>query len=154
MEALGGDQEEEETEGKDNVTKDRETDSGTVLSVRSNRDDVDSAYKLPETKSLWDTTTSEVQRQEEPPFSVEDKRIMVYICGGYKDTVAERSALMENVYPRLYLYCKQRGYDFRMTELSWGVEAPAAEHHDTVELHVENLKSCQETQGPNFIVRY
>uniref|UniRef100_A0A3B4Z8W2 DUF4062 domain-containing protein n=1 Tax=Stegastes partitus TaxID=144197 RepID=A0A3B4Z8W2_9TELE len=70
------------------------------------------------------------------------------------DTAVERNALMENVYPRLYLYCKQRGYDFRMVDLRWGVGNPAAEHHDTVKLHVENLQQCQETQGPNFIVRY
>ncbi|KAK1889616.1 NACHT and WD repeat domain containing protein 2 [Dissostichus eleginoides] len=65
---------------------------------------------------------------------------MVYICGGYEDTVAERSVLMENVYPRLYLYCKQRGYDFRMVDLRGGVCAPVAECHDTVELHVENIE--------------
>lgn len=70
------------------------------------------------------------------------------------DTVAERSALMENVYPRLYLYCKQRGYEFSMVDLRLGVGTPIAEHHDTVELHVENLQQCQKTQGPNLIVRY
>lgn len=61
---------------------------------------------------------------------------------------------MENVYPRLYLYCKQRGYDFRMVDLRRGVGNPIAEHHDTVQLHVENLQQCLEIQGPNFIVRY
>ncbi|XP_032355068.1 uncharacterized protein LOC116669372 isoform X2 [Etheostoma spectabile] len=141
----------EEREGKD---KDRETDSGTYLSVRSNKDDVDegSDYKLPVTNMLCDTTTSEVQRKEEPPFLVEEKRFMVYICGGYKDTVAERSALMENVYPRLYLYCKQRGYDFSMVDLRLGVGSPVAERHNTVELQVENLQRCQKTPGPNFIL--
>ncbi len=61
---------------------------------------------------------------------------------------------MENIYPRLYLYCKQRGYDFRMVDLRLGVGTPVAERHDTVELHMENLQRCQETLGPNFIVRY
>uniref|UniRef100_A0A3P8SRB6 DUF4062 domain-containing protein n=1 Tax=Amphiprion percula TaxID=161767 RepID=A0A3P8SRB6_AMPPE len=75
----------------------------------------------------------------------------MYVC--YSDTVVERSALMENVYPRLYLYCKQRGYDFRMVDLRWGVENPTAEQHDTIKLHVENLQQCQKTLGPNFIVR-
>lgn len=70
------------------------------------------------------------------------------------DTVAERSALMEKVYPRLYLYCKQRGYDFRMVDLRGGVGTPVAEQNDTVKLHVENLQRCQKTQGPNLIVRY
>ncbi|XP_028461906.1 uncharacterized protein LOC114573893 isoform X2 [Perca flavescens] len=145
------DEGEEEREG---THKDRETDSGTYLSVRSNKDDVDkgSDDKLPVTNTLCDTTTSEVQSKEEPPFLVEEKRFMVYICGGYKDTVAERSALMENVYPRLYLYCKQRGYDFSMVDLRLGVGSPVAERHNTVELHVENLQRCQETQGPNFIL--
>lgn len=72
------------------------------------------------------------------------------MCLCDSDTVAERSALMENIYPRLYLYCKERTYDFRMVDLHWGV----AERHDTVELHVENLQRCQETQGRNIVVGY
>lgn len=73
----------EEREGK---KKGRETDSGTYLSVGSNKDDVDNGSddKLPVTNLTCDTTTSEVQRKEEPPFLVEEKRFMVYICGGYK----------------------------------------------------------------------
>lgn len=78
--------------------------------------------------------------------------ICIYVFDS--DTVAERSALMENVYPRLYLYCKQRGYDFRMVDLRWGAGTPVAEQNDTVKLHVENLHQCQKTQGPNLIVRY
>ncbi|KAI9545772.1 hypothetical protein NQZ68_033904, partial [Dissostichus eleginoides] len=96
LKALGEDEEEEEIQGKDNGTKeDRDRDSGTFLSVRPNREEVDK-----------------------------------------QNTVAERSVLMENVYPRLYLYCKQRGYDFRMVDLRGGVCAPVAERHDTVELHL------------------
>ncbi|XP_074480037.1 uncharacterized protein LOC141760845 [Sebastes fasciatus] len=149
IEALVG-----EDEDEDGIKDDRETDSGTHLSVSSNKDDVDKrSDKLPVTNVLRCTTAKEVQRKkEDSPFDVEEKRFMVYICGGYKDTVAERSALMENVYPRLYLYCKQRGYDFRMIDLRWGVGTPVAERHDTVELHVENLQRCQETRGPNFIL--
>ncbi|XP_071334325.1 uncharacterized protein [Trachinotus anak] len=146
MEALrGGDEEEEQSkrEDKDCVKKDRETDSWTCLFPRLNKD-VDS--RLP-VKNL-SATTNETGRRKKP----EQKRFMVYICGGYKDTVAERHALMENIYPRLYLYCKQRGYDFRMIDLRWGVGNPVAERHDTVELHVENLQRCQETQGPNIIL--
>ncbi|KAK6323042.1 hypothetical protein J4Q44_G00053810 [Coregonus suidteri] len=80
------------------------------------------------------------------------RRFMVYICGGYKDTVAERSVLMESVFPRMYLYCKQRGYDFRMVDLRWGVGDPVSDRHDTAELHVEALTQCQKTLGPNFIL--
>ncbi|XP_051231416.1 uncharacterized protein LOC127349591 [Dicentrarchus labrax] len=155
MEALAGEEEDEEDregEDKDVIVDVRETDSGTHLSVSSNIDvDRESEHKLPGTDLLCCTASSEVQRTEESPL-VEERRFMVYICGGYKDTVAERSALMENVYPRLYLYCKQRGYDFSMVDLRWGIGTPFAERHDTVELHVENLQRCQTTKGPNLIV--
>ncbi|XP_058251141.1 NACHT domain- and WD repeat-containing protein 1 [Hemibagrus wyckioides] len=67
-------------------------------------------------------------------------------------TVAERTALMESVYPQLYLYCKQRGYDFRMIDLRRGVEDPVTDHHESVELHLEMLKRCQETEGPSFFL--
>lgn len=68
------------------------------------------------------------------------------------DTVAERTALMESAYPQLYLYCKQRGYDFKMIDLRRGVEDPLTDHHDSAELHLGTLKECQETEGPNFFV--
>uniref|UniRef100_A0A8C6TL99 Uncharacterized protein n=1 Tax=Neogobius melanostomus TaxID=47308 RepID=A0A8C6TL99_9GOBI len=68
-------------------------------------------------------------------------------------SVAERSALMEDVYPRLYLYCKQRGCDFRMIDLRSGVGNPISDHHDTVRLHLDTLKKCQETQSSGFYVR-
>ncbi|KAK9972217.1 hypothetical protein ABG768_025540 [Culter alburnus] len=80
------------------------------------------------------------------------RRFMIYLCGGYKDTVPERSALMESVYPRLYLHCKQRGYDFRMIDLRAGVGDPVSDHHDLAEMHMETLRHCQETEGPNFFV--
>ncbi|CAK6968650.1 RWD domain-containing protein 4 Protein FAM28A [Scomber scombrus] len=144
MEALvGEDEEEEECEGKnkDFIKEDRETDNGSI-----------NQFDQPSIKYLCSPMTNKLPRKEKPPFPVNEKRFMVYICGGYKDTVAERTALMENVYPRLYLYCKQRGYDFRMVDLRGGVGNPIAEHHDTVQLHVENLQQCQETKGPNFIL--
>ncbi|KAG7330095.1 hypothetical protein KOW79_006317 [Hemibagrus wyckioides] len=59
---------------------------------------------------------------------------------------------MESVYPQLYLYCKQRGYDFRMIDLRRGVEDPVTDHHESVELHLEMLKRCQETEGPSFFL--
>lgn len=84
MEALVGedeDEEEREEKNKHCIKEDRETDSGTCLSVRSNKHDVDkrSENKLPVTN-----LTSEVGRKEELPFLLEEKRFMVYICGGYK----------------------------------------------------------------------
>ncbi|XP_050970848.1 uncharacterized protein LOC127168239 isoform X2 [Labeo rohita] len=80
------------------------------------------------------------------------RRFLIYLCGGYKDTVPERSALMETVYPRLYLHCKQRGYDFRMIDLRSGVGDPVSDNHDLAEMHMETLRRCQETEGLTFFV--
>ncbi|XP_015201323.2 uncharacterized protein [Lepisosteus oculatus] len=86
------------------------------------------------------------------PYSAKKKRFMIYICGGYRDTVAEREALMASVYPQLYLYCKQRGYDFKMIDLRWGVEDAVSDSHNTVALHFEMLRQCQESEGPHFFL--
>ncbi|KAJ8416550.1 hypothetical protein AAFF_G00358380 [Aldrovandia affinis] len=86
------------------------------------------------------------------PCCARKKRFMIYICGGYKDTVAERTALMEEAYPQLYLFCKQRGHDLRMVDLRQGVEDPVTDRNEAVVLHVETLQECQETQGPNFFL--
>nr|XP_046237616.1 NACHT domain- and WD repeat-containing protein 1-like isoform X2 [Scatophagus argus] len=144
-EPAGEDEVKTERDGRNKccMKVDRETDSGSHL---SDGEDKGSDIKLPVTNFLCGTRTDEY------PSHDEEKRFMVYICGGYQDTVAERSVLMENVYPRVYLYCKQRGYDFQMVDLRLGVGSPVSEHHDTVELHVENLQRCQKTLGPNFIV--
>ncbi|CAL8384570.1 unnamed protein product, partial [Arctogadus glacialis] len=90
--------------------------------------------------------------KEAPPSPGQERRFMVYICGGYKDTVAERSALMEGVYPALYRHCKRRGFDFRMVDLRQGVGGPTANRHDTARIHLETIRRCQETPGPNFVL--
>ncbi|XP_036452929.1 uncharacterized protein LOC118826148 [Colossoma macropomum] len=91
-----------------------------------------------------------LQEDTDVCYHVRQRRFMIYLCGGYRDTVAERSALMERVYPQLYLHCKQRGFDFRMVDLRRGMADPVSDHHGSAELHVEMLKKCQETEGPNF----
>uniref|UniRef100_A0A3B3ZLF9 Uncharacterized protein n=1 Tax=Periophthalmus magnuspinnatus TaxID=409849 RepID=A0A3B3ZLF9_9GOBI len=50
------------------------------------------------------------------------------------------------------IYSCQRGYDFRMIDLRCGVGNPISEHHDTVRLHLDTLKKCQETQCSGFFV--
>ncbi|XP_073764359.1 uncharacterized protein si:ch211-212k18.6 isoform X5 [Danio rerio] len=90
--------------------------------------------------------------QNDDDVNYKQRRFMIYLCGGYKDTIPERCALMESVYPRLYLHCKQRGYDFKMIDLRAGVGDPDSDRHDLAEMHIETLRRCQDTEGPNFFV--
>ncbi|XP_043561220.1 uncharacterized protein LOC122557528 isoform X2 [Chiloscyllium plagiosum] len=84
--------------------------------------------------------------------SPKKKKFMMYICGGYKDTEHERNALMENVYPQLNSYCKERGYDLRMTDLRWGMKDGISDNHIMAQLHLEVLKECQTSEDSIFIL--
>lgn len=61
---------------------------------------------------------------------------------------------MRDVYPSLRTYCQQRGLEFQVVDMRWGVRDEATADHKTNELCVQEIKNCQRlTPGPNFIVR-
>ena len=69
------------------------------------------------------------------------------------DTSVERNTLMERVYPKLKSYCQERGYDFQVVDMRWGVRDEATDDHMTSELCMRELRACQKlSTGPNFIV--
>ncbi|KAJ8262209.1 hypothetical protein GJAV_G00163800 [Gymnothorax javanicus] len=102
--------------------------------------------------TLGCTTRDIIRGNVTLPCCVRKRRFMIYICGGYEDTVAERTVLTEQAYPTLYLYCKQRGYDLRVVDLRGGVEDPVTDRNDTASLHVDTLRECQESQGHCFFL--
>ena len=69
------------------------------------------------------------------------------------DTSVERNTLMERVYPRLKSFCQERGYDFQVVDMRWGVRDESTDDHMTTELCMRELRACQKlSTGPNFIV--
>ena len=69
------------------------------------------------------------------------------------DTFVERNTLMERVYPRLKSFCQERGYDFQVVDMRWGVRDESTDDHMTTELCMKELRACQKlSTGPNFIV--
>ena len=69
------------------------------------------------------------------------------------DTFVERNTLMEKVYPRLKSFCQERGYDFQVVDMRWGVRDESTDDHMTTELCMMELRACQKlSTGPNFIV--
>ena len=74
-------------------------------------------------------------------------------CRLFVDTRAERNALMARVYPKLREYCRERGYDFQVVDMRWGVRDESTDDHLTSELCMKELRKCQRfSTGPNFIV--
>ena len=71
------------------------------------------------------------------------------------DTSVERNTLMERVYPQLKSYCQERGYDFQVVDMRWGVRDESTDDHMTTELCMRELRACQKlSTGPNFIVSW
>ena len=88
-------------------------------------------------------------------------RIKLSLCDGlvidlflsFVDTFVERNALMVRVYPRLKSFCQERGYDFQVVDMRWGVRDESTDDHMTTELCMRELRACQKlSTGPNFIV--
>ncbi len=60
---------------------------------------------------------------------------------------------MERVYPELREFCRQRGYEFQVVDMRWGVRDEATDDHMTSELCMRELAHCKKySTGPNFIV--
>ena len=76
----------------------------------------------------------------------------------YVDSVEERNALMNIVYPHLKSFCYHFGYHFHMVDLYWSKECTVNEYSisfDTHHLRKTNneIKLCQEfSDGLSFIV--
>ncbi|XP_068761739.1 NACHT domain- and WD repeat-containing protein 1-like [Montipora capricornis] len=78
--------------------------------------------------------------------------IRVFTSSTFTDTVEERNRLMRDVYPSLRTYCQQRGLEFQVVDMRWGVRDEATADHKTNELCLQEIKNCQRlTPGPNFV---
>nr|XP_033799042.1 uncharacterized protein LOC117359821 [Geotrypetes seraphini] len=97
-----------------------------------------------------DTEENVIRGHVNIPCSPKKKVFEVYICGGYRDSKAERGVLFEKAYPELYTYCKQRGFDFRMYDLRWGLSDGVSNDHRLVSIHLNTLKQCQESGHSHF----
>ncbi|KAK8749008.1 hypothetical protein OTU49_015633 [Cherax quadricarinatus] len=69
------------------------------------------------------------------------RKICIYTCANLKDTMMERSALMEHVYPKLRLYCMEKGYELSVVDLHWGIPEEDLNDHSFRDLCLAQLTS-------------
>ncbi|KAL8596043.1 hypothetical protein ACOMHN_021083 [Nucella lapillus] len=96
--------------------------------------------------------TGQLTSQDLP--CVTSRMIRVFLCTTAVDTYTERTAFVEQVYPKLREYCRQN-YDleFQMVDLAWGLTADEiGSDPDFPALKLEEIDNCRNTsRGPCFL---
>ncbi|XP_071956907.1 uncharacterized protein [Antedon mediterranea] len=83
---------------------------------------------------------------------IDKKVVNIYLASTFSDFVGERSAIISKSVPRLRQYCRDRGFDFQLRDLNWGLKDITTDDHTLTELRLKELKNCQlSSKGPNFI---
>lgn len=82
-----------------------------------------------------------------------NRTFRLFISSTFSDFIAEREALRTQVFPKLELFCAQRGARFQAVDLRWGITDEAQREHDTMRICLEEVRRCQElSPRPNFAV--
>ncbi|KAK3084596.1 hypothetical protein FSP39_016054 [Pinctada imbricata] len=80
------------------------------------------------------------------------KIVRIFTSSTFTDTMHERNKWMTDAYPRIKRFCQEKGYDFQVVDMRWGVRDEANDEHTATELCLKELKLCQKlSTGPNFV---
>jgi hypothetical protein len=80
------------------------------------------------------------------------KTFRLFISSTFGDFKAEREALQTNVFPEIEKYCAKNGYEFLPIDLRWGVDVKTQLDQKTVDLCLNEVKTCKSYPFPNFLV--
>ncbi|XP_022796831.1 NACHT and WD repeat domain-containing protein 2-like isoform X2 [Stylophora pistillata] len=80
------------------------------------------------------------------------KIVRIFTSSTFTDARVEQNALMSRVYPKLRDFCHEKGYEFQVVDMRWGIHDPCTDDHMFSEVSLEELSLCQElSTGPNFV---
>ncbi|XP_048730738.1 uncharacterized protein LOC125647914 isoform X3 [Ostrea edulis] len=92
-----------------------------------------------------DTVADILKGGVHPPCIAESKSVTLYVSSGFTDTVAERTCLIEKVYPELHTYCRHFGFELQIYDLRWGLKDQSTDDHGLPTMCLKYLEKCQET---------
>lgn len=79
--------------------------------------------------------------------------IRVFVSSTFSDTMHERNALVEKVYPKLEQLCQKQGFQFQAIDLRWGISSEAGLDHRAMRICFDELQRTQEiSPKPNFLI--
>ena len=81
------------------------------------------------------------------------KAFRLFVSSTFSDFVEERQLLNDSIYKELENYCQQRGYDFQIIDLRWGVNSESALNQKTMNICLNEVSRClQYSPKPNFLI--
>ena len=82
----------------------------------------------------------------------DNKTFRLFISSTFNDFRRERHVLQTKVFPNIKQYAAQRGYTFQPIDLRWGVSAEAQLDQKTLELCLDEVRTCKSHMHPNFLI--
>ncbi|XP_052773919.1 uncharacterized protein LOC128212477 [Mya arenaria] len=83
---------------------------------------------------------------------LESTVVRVFLSSTFTDFQVERNWVMKHAVPILRKFCQERGLDFQVADMRWGVREDATDDHRTTELCLHEITNCQRvSRGPNFV---
>jgi len=80
------------------------------------------------------------------------KKFRLFISSTFSDFKKEREVLQTKVFPYIKNYCSKKGYSFQPIDLRWGVNDEAQLDQKTLELCLNEVRSCKTHLHPNFLI--
>jgi hypothetical protein len=84
--------------------------------------------------------------------TMQSKTFRLFISSTFNDFRREREVLQTNVFPHIKEYCSKKGYVFQPIDLRWGVSEEAQLDQKTLELCLDEVRTCKAYPHPNFLV--
>ncbi|PIK44941.1 putative NACHT and WD repeat domain-containing protein 1-like [Apostichopus japonicus] len=107
--------------------------------------DIDEAKRLPGFADLIKGFCNDIPSQK-------STTVRVFLSSTFTDMIHERNKLLREVYPKLQRYCQERGLDFEVVDMRWGVHDNVTTDHKTTHLCMVEIDNCRNlSQGPCFV---
>jgi len=81
-----------------------------------------------------------------------NKTFRLFISSTFSDFTNERKVMQMEVFPKLEAYCSAHGFQFQAIDLRWGVNEEAQLDQKTIEICLNEVKTCKHYPHPNFLI--
>ncbi len=81
-----------------------------------------------------------------------NKTFRLFVSSTFDDFKEERYLLHNEVYPEVRTFCNERGYEFQIVDLRWGVYTESTMNHKTLPICLDEVDRCKAfSPRPNFL---